>query len=196
MTKPTDPHPQQIPSRVSDIDWDRWVPVDRATLLFVVQQDRILLIHKKRGLGAGYLNGPGGRLDQGESPVDGAVREVREELRIVPADPRQMGQLQFQFLDGYSIHVWVFTSAEFEGVPTETDEAVPVWTPTDAIPYDKMWEDDRIWLPLLLNNRRFSGKFVFDRTLMLDHLLTEVDPTADNALAGFEKDSLGDLYHD
>jgi hypothetical protein len=26
----------------------------------------------------------------------------------------------------------------------------PQWFPIDAIPYDKMWPDDRFWLPLLL----------------------------------------------
>ena len=50
------------------------------TLLFVIRAGQILLIHKKRGLGAGKINGPGGRLHLGESPLHGAVREVKEEL--------------------------------------------------------------------------------------------------------------------
>ena len=40
---------------LTDIDWNTWKPTDRATLLFVVDRShaRILLIEKKRGLGAG-----------------------------------------------------------------------------------------------------------------------------------------------
>jgi len=35
--------------------------------LFVIRAGQMLLIHKKRGLGAGKINGPDGRLDLGES---------------------------------------------------------------------------------------------------------------------------------
>ncbi len=62
-----------------------WQPVDKGTILFVIIDDQILLIHKKRGLGAGKINGPGGRLDDGETPAECAVREVEEELRISPS---------------------------------------------------------------------------------------------------------------
>ena len=70
--------------RISEIDWQTWKAHDPATLVFVVRGGRILLIRKKRGLGAGKINGPGGRLEPGESPLDCAVREVQEELRTTP----------------------------------------------------------------------------------------------------------------
>lgn len=159
----------QIPERVEEIDWDLWRPVDQGTLLFVQRRDEILLIEKKRGLGAGYLNGPGGRLEPGESPQVGAIREAREELCIEAKDPVLMGELKFQFRDGYSIHVWVFLAEDFSGEPTETAEAAPVWAPVNRIPYDSMWEDDRHWLPLLLERKPFRGRFLFDRKQMLDY---------------------------
>ena len=39
--------------RVADVDWERWTVEERDTLLFVVKDGRVLLIRKKRGLGAG-----------------------------------------------------------------------------------------------------------------------------------------------
>ena len=69
---------------LEDVDWERWEPRQRATLLFVVRRDEILLIHKKRGLGAGKINGPGGRLEPGETPLACAIREVEEELCVTP----------------------------------------------------------------------------------------------------------------
>jgi 8-oxo-dGTP diphosphatase len=153
------------------IDWHAWTPVDRATLIFVVCDDRILLIRKKRGLGAGKINGPGGRLDAGESPLACAVRELREELLIDAVSPREHGELRFHFVDGYGIHAHVFRCDHFAGVPTETDEASPVWFPVDAIPYGEMWADDQLWLPLLIAGRRFQGWFVFDGERMLHHRL-------------------------
>jgi 8-oxo-dGTP diphosphatase len=164
-------HSAGLPQRVAEIDWDAWQPVDRATLLFVVRGGEVLLIRKKRGLGAGKINGPGGRIEAGETPLACAVREVREEVGVTPADPVQHGSLSFQFVDGYAIHVLVFRAEGCSGHARETQEAAPLWTPVAAIPYDEMWADDRLWLPLLLAKRSFRGRFVFDGDVMLDHAL-------------------------
>ena len=144
-----------------------WTPRERATLLFVIKEERILLIRKQRGLGAGKINGPGGRLEPGETPREAAIREVQEELCVTPQGVREAGLLRFQFTDGHSIEGTVFTADDCEGTPVETDEAIPLWTPLDAIPYDEMWADDRRWLPLLLAGQRFRGCFLFDGDTML-----------------------------
>lgn len=158
---------------LTDIDWADWKARDEATLLFVVEQHRVLLMHKKRGLGAGKLNAPGGRLEPGETAEQGAIREVQEELRVTPTDPVKFGELSFQFVDGYSIFVHVFRAMGYRGTPEETPEAIPVWVSPDAIPYSRMWADDALWVPLLLAGRWFSGQFLFDREEMLDYTLTE-----------------------
>jgi 8-oxo-dGTP diphosphatase len=158
-----------IPDRVREIDWERWQPVDRGTILFVIRDRRILLINKKRGLGAGKVNGPGGRIDNGETPLECAVREVDEEVRVRPVGARECGQLMFQFLDGYSIHVWVFRADDCIGTPATTAEADPFWVSLADIPYESMWADDEIWLPFLLREEPFLGRFIFDRDQLLDH---------------------------
>lgn len=155
--------------RIADIDWSRWTPVDPATLLFVVQGGRVLLIHKKRGLGAGKINGPGGRIESGETPREAALREVHEELCVRVLDPTPRGRLRFQFVDGYSLDVHVFVATTIHGEPCETDEAIPCWTDCAAIPWDRMWADDRLWLPHVLAGRDVDGRFVFDGEAMLDH---------------------------
>ena len=155
--------------RLEEIDWDTWEAVDRATLLFVIRDDQVLLIRKKRGLGAGKINGPGGKLDPGETWHAAAIREVEEEICITPAGVRECGELKFQFADGYSIHVRVFAVDDFTGTPSETDEAVPLWFGVDTVPYEEMWADDIIWLPMLFAGQSFSGRFIFDDDAMLDH---------------------------
>ena len=153
----------------TQIDWDAWTPQQRATLLFVVRDGQILLIRKLRGLGAGKINGPGGRIDEGETPLMCAIREVQEELCVTPVAVGEMGVLRFQFADSMSILVHVFRASDCVGEPRQTDEAIPLWTPLDAIPYDSMWADDRLWLPRLLAGQPFDGWFVFDEDNMLDH---------------------------
>ena len=53
--------------KVSDVDWKNWEPEELSTIMFVVEESRVLLIHKKRGLGAGKINGPGGKIEKGPS---------------------------------------------------------------------------------------------------------------------------------
>jgi 8-oxo-dGTP diphosphatase len=153
--------------RIEEIDWKAWVPQQRATLLFVIRGGQILLIRKKRGLGAGKINGPGGRIDPGETPLEAAIREVEEELCVTPTGVRGCGELRFQFLDGLSLHGYVFTATDCDGEPRETEEATPLWTQIDSIPYDEMWADDRLWFPLMLAGTRFDGRFLFDGDRML-----------------------------
>jgi 8-oxo-dGTP diphosphatase len=153
--------------KVEDIDWATWDAGVHANLLFIIQDGRILLIRKKRGLGAGNINGPGGKVDPGETVLEAAVREVEEEVGVVAHAPEEMGVLYFQFTDGFSMHCTVFRSASFDGELIETDEAIPMWFALDEIPYDEMWEDDQHWLPQMIEGKKFDAYFIFEDKRML-----------------------------
>ena len=160
--------------KVAEIDWDNWQPEEVATLMFVQRDEEVLLIRKKRGLGAGKINGPGGRIEPGETPVECAIRETEEELLITPQQVRPAGELFFHAEDMPRIHGYVFTAAGFEGTPAETDEAIPLWTPRDALPLDEMWDDDRLWPPHVLAGRVIRGWFTFIEERLIDQRL-EID---------------------
>ncbi|WP_435360853.1 8-oxo-dGTP diphosphatase [Haloarchaeobius sp. DFWS5] len=146
----------------TETDTDTGEAVDEATLCFVREDDEVLLIEKKRGLGAGLYNGPGGKVEPGETPREAIVREVREELRIEVHDPTRLGDLLFYFGDDTLFRCHCYLTDSFEGTPTETPEADPEWFHVDSIPYDEMWDDDRIWLPHLLAGETVLGRFDFD----------------------------------
>jgi 8-oxo-dGTP diphosphatase len=148
-----------------------WEPREYANLVFIVQGDEVLLIRKKRGLGAGKINGPGGKLEPGETALEAAVREVREEIGVTPLEVEERGVLHFQFTDGYALHCVVFVARAYAGTPVETAEAVPQWHPRGALPYGEMWADDRLWLGRALAGERFRGWFVFAGEEMLAHAL-------------------------
>lgn len=164
-------HYEAVVRTLADVDWASFRAVDEATLLFVLRGDEVLLIRKKRGLGAGKINGPGGRLEPAEAPADGALREAREEVGVVARSPTGHGELFFQFVDGYSIHVHVFCATAFEGEPVETEEATPLWFPVAALPFAEMWADDELWLPHVLAGGSVRGRFLFEGDRMLDHAL-------------------------
>lgn len=146
----------------SPVDWATRSGEIHATLMFVIKDGRILLIEKKRGLGAGKINGPGGKIELGETPLEAAIRETQEELHVTPHAPRKLGELLFSMSDSPDIMCHVYRADDFTGTPTETDEAVPAWTSLEEIPYEKMWEDDWHWLPFVIAEQTFRGRFVFE----------------------------------
>ena len=154
-----------------------WKPDVLATLMFIVQNGRILLIRKKRGIGAGKVNGPGGKFEPGETARECVLREVREEVCIGVTDAREMGILNFSFRckSTPEIRCHVFMASDFAGTPRETEEAEPFWADVGAIPYGLMWEDDRFWLPLMLEGRRFEAFFTFEGDRLLEYALQEAD---------------------
>jgi 8-oxo-dGTP diphosphatase len=147
---------------VDRVDGANWRPREEGTLCFVIQDGQILLIEKKRGLGAGKVNGPGGRLEKGETAEQAAIRETQEEVGITPTGVQWAGELRFQFRDGYSLHCTVYRASGWEGELVETAEAKPFLVRTDQIPYGRMWADDEQWMPRLLAGEKFRGWFEFD----------------------------------
>lgn len=157
-------------TKITDRNWDNAQFSEYAVLSFVFDRknDTVLLIHKKRGLGNGLFNAPGGRIEPNESDFDAAVRETAEEVCITPENPRKVGELNFYFTDGYSLKGYVFVSEKWTGEIGETDEAKPFWCKIGEIPYENMWADDEFWIPLMLAGKKFSGYFIFDGNKMLD----------------------------
>ena len=147
------------------------------TLCIVHQPPRVLLGMKKKGFGAGWWNGFGGKLEEGESLEDAARREVKEEADIDVADLEKMGVIDFEFVGNPEVlEVHIFRSAEFSGTPVETDEMAPAWYPEDEIPFELMWPDDKYWMPLLLAGKKFRGRFLFgENGVILEEKLEEVD---------------------
>ena len=155
--------------QVDGIDWAAWKPTEYANLCFIMRDGKILLIRKKRGLGAGKINGPGGRLEAGETALAAAIRETQEAVGVTPTGLEEIGELFFQFLDGYKLHVAVFAANDCHGELCETVEATPLWCAIESIPYHEMWEDDAHWLPLLLKRKKFRCYFVFDVERLLNY---------------------------
>ena len=176
--------------KARDIEPGTWSAVEEAVLCFIrdSRNGKVLLIHKKTGLGAGLINAPGGRIEAGETPAEAAVRETMEEVGLAVEDLVHRGDLFFQFADGHSIRGYVFSTESWEGEPIETGEADPFWCGEEDIPYDRMWADDSWWLPHMLAGSPFRGRFIFDGEKMLSMSL---DVEA-GALPGIPRNHGGD----
>ncbi len=146
------------------------------TLCIIHQHPKILLGMKKRGFGAGRWNGFGGKVSSEETIEDAAKREIREETGIEVRDLDKVGIIDFEFRGNPEIlQVHIFRSDNFLGEPTESEEMKPQWFHIDEIPFNEMWPDDKYWIPLFLNGKKFKGKFLFGESdVILEQKLIEV----------------------
>jgi 8-oxo-dGTP diphosphatase len=155
-----------------DMNWQTWAQEIDATLMFVVKEGQVLLIEKLTGIGKGKVNGPGGKLEPNETPLEAVIRECQEELHITVKNPEKVGELWFVMSDSPDIHCHVYTAEDFEGEPTATLEAIPFWSKIEEIPYHRMWADDVYWLPQLLAGQKFNGRFIFlEESIQWDQVL-------------------------
>lgn len=132
------------------------------TLCLIYEDGKILLGLKKRGFGQGRWNGFGGKLQENETIEQAAIRELKEESGIHAHELEKKGIIQFQFqedIDDLEVHI--FHVINFNGEPIESEEMKPQWFEKEKIPYEEMWSDDKHWMPLFLEGKKFKGNFLF-----------------------------------
>lgn len=125
----------------------------------------VLLGHKKTGIGLGKIVGLGGHIEPGEPSAEAAAREVEEESGIhVPAGAlTELAYVTFRFpaRPSWDMEVVVFESARWSGEAAETEEIRPQWFPVSDLPFDRMWDDSRHWLPRVLAGERLDAAFTY-----------------------------------
>ncbi len=132
------------------------------TLCLIYENGKILLGLKKRGFGEGRWNGFGGKLNINETIEEAAIRELKEESGIIANELEKKGIIKFEFqedIDDLEVHIFHVTN--FEGEPVESEEMKPQWFEKREIPYEEMWSDDKHWMPLFLEGKKFKGEFLF-----------------------------------
>jgi 8-oxo-dGTP diphosphatase len=125
----------------------------------------VLLGDKKTGFGQGKIVAPGGHVEPGESAAAAAAREVEEEsgIRVAQHALTEAARLTFLFPErpSWDMDVAIFTSADWSGEATESDEIRPRWFPVTELPLDRMWDDGKHWLPRVLAGERIHATFSY-----------------------------------
>jgi len=128
-----------------------------ATLCLLVRDNQVLLAKKTRKIGAGFWNGYGGGIDNGESARTAACRELREEAVVTASecDLSEVARIDFHNhkADGgqFVCRMHVFLLEQWVGEPKPTEEMVtPTWFPFENIPFGELMLADRHWLPRVL----------------------------------------------
>jgi len=153
------------------------------TIVFLLRDDEILLAMKQRGIGKGYWNGPGGKIEHDESIEQAMIRECQEEISVTPTKFHKVAYHDFILRnDECSWHQWThaYIATEWQGEPTPSDEMIPRWFNISDIPYDIMWPDDQMWLPLVLDGKKLRTVFRLSQDYEVEtHHIVEVEELSD-----------------
>ena|SRR5258708_4306860 len=140
-----------------------------ATLCLLLRENQICLAMKKRGFGEGKYNGFGGKVGdkeefKNETIEEALVREGKEEFDIIIEKFEKMGEIFFIFPNNpdWDQVVHAFICRKWKGEPTESEEMRPEWFKLAEIPYSEMWDDDKYWLPKVLEGQKIKANFAFD----------------------------------
>jgi 8-oxo-dGTP pyrophosphatase MutT (NUDIX family)/N-acetylglutamate synthase-like GNAT family acetyltransferase len=127
--------------------------------------EKVLLGLKKSGFGEGKYVGFGGKIEAGESIPQAARRELEEEsgLRARLEHLEASGSLTFVFphKPEWDHQVHLFLVRQWQGRVRESDELQPAWFQVGEIPYDRMWDDCRYWLPRALAGTFAAAHFTY-----------------------------------
>jgi 8-oxo-dGTP pyrophosphatase MutT (NUDIX family) len=121
------------------------------TLCFIHDDRRVLLIHRRRQPNAGRWDGVGGKVEAGEDPFAGCIREVREETGLVIGSPALRALWVVTARDSGQIWIlFTFTAAVPEGELVTSDEGDVEWVSLDRLDELRVMPDTRLVLPHVL----------------------------------------------
>lgn len=122
------------------------------TLCYIEKDDKYLMLHrvkKKNDQNQDKWLGVGGHFEDGESPEDCVLREVKEETGLSLTEYRYRGLVTFVSDEYENEYMHLFTATGYDGEMIECDEGELVWIPKSDVFDLNIWEGDKIFFRLL-----------------------------------------------
>lgn len=99
--------------------------------------------------------GVGGKFQEGESPEECLLREVREETGLTLTSWRFRGLVTFVSDQWPTEYMHLFTADSFTGARRECDEGDLEWVDLDRVEQLPLWAGDHLFLKLLASEAPF-----------------------------------------
>lgn len=128
------------------------------SLCYIERGRDYLMLHRVKKLADENKDkwiGIGGKFEEGESPEDCVLREVREETGLRLLSWRYRAIVTFVSDEWGTEYMHLFTSDSFDGEIKECDEGVLEWIDREKLLSLPIWEGDKIFLRLLDSDEPF-----------------------------------------
>lgn len=133
------------------------------TLCYIEKDDSYLMLHrvkKENDLNKDKWIGVGGKFEEGETPEECLLREVKEETGLSLTSYRLRGVITFISDEWGSEYMFLYTADGYEGQLREDkmqdcEEGVLTWVPKPEIEKLNLWEGDKIFFRLMETEDRF-----------------------------------------
>lgn len=122
------------------------------TLCYIEKDDKYLMLHrvkKENDENHDKWIGVGGKFEDGESPEECLLREVKEETGLTLTAYRFRGIVSFLSDKWENEYMHLFTATGFEGELSDCDEGELLWVPKTELGSLRLWEGDKIFFKLL-----------------------------------------------
>lgn len=127
-------------------------------------------VKKENDYHLGKWNGLGGKFEQGESPEECAIREIKEESGLAVNNITMKGFITFPMFDGKEDwYVFLFVSDKYEGKLIDSKEGNLAWIPNEKLMEINLWDGDKIFIPWLFKDKFFSAKFNYKNGEFIDY---------------------------
>ena len=148
------------------------------TLCYIEKEGKYLMLHrvkKHHDINAGKWIGVGGHVENGETPEECLLREVKEETGLVLTAYRLRGLVTFLSDVCEPELMCVFTADAFDGEMIECDEGELAWVEKSEVLALPTWEGDRVFLERLLSGdeRFFSIKLRYEGDKLVEKKITD-----------------------
>ena len=128
------------------------------TLCYIEKDDSYLMLHrvkKENDINQDKWIGVGGHFEENETPEECLLREVKEETGLTLTSYRLRGLVTFLSDCWETEYMWLYTADEYEGTLTECDEGNLEWVNKSEVCNLPIWEGDKIFFRLLLEEAPF-----------------------------------------
>ena len=148
------------------------------TLCYIEKEGKYLMLHrvkKHHDINAGKWIGVGGHVENGETPEECLLREVKEETGLVLTAYRLRGLVTFLSDVCEPELMCVFTADAFDGEMIECAEGELAWVEKSDVLALPTWEGDRVFLERLLSGdeRFFSIKLRYEGDKLVEKKITD-----------------------
>ena len=146
------------------------------TLCYIEKDGCYLMLHrtkKENDENHEKWIGVGGKFEEGESPEDCLIREVKEETGLTLIDYSFRGIVTFVSNRWGTEYMHLFTSKAYEGTLKECEEGELVWIPIEEVEALPIWEGDKIFLRLLREEESFfSLKLRYEEDTLVESVIS------------------------